>query len=109
MYEEKSFPNTYGIKKITLYKKIHCYCRLGNDWYTNQVTISFTPVNEICDYVFIDKAIEERCEKQDLLIEEMLMEVKNIILEQCPSATDIHIESYIDDSVPKNMPVKVEI
>lgn len=109
MYEDKSFKNTFGINKITLYKKIHSYCRLGGDWYTNQLTISFNPMNEIPDYIFIDKAIEEKCEKQDLLIEEVISNIYNIIKDQVPSATNIHIESYIDDSIPKNMPVKVEL
>lgn len=108
MYEEHSFPNSYGISKITLYKKIHAFCRLGGDWYTNQLTISFVPINEIPDFVYIDKAIEERCERQDLIIEEVINTIYNIIIEQCPSAKEIHIESYIDDSVPKNMFVKVE-
>ena len=108
MYEDKSFPNKYGISKITLYKKVHAYCRLGGDWYTNQLTISFVPIEEIPDFVYIDKAIEERCEQKDLIIEEVIDNIYKIILEQCPSAKDIHIESYIDDSVPKNMPVKVE-
>ncbi|MBO7697119.1 MAG: hypothetical protein J6Y28_04745 [Acholeplasmatales bacterium] len=108
MYSEYSFPNKYGISKITLTKKIHCYCRLGGDWYTNQLEISFKPGAEIPDYVYLDKAIEERCEKQDLIIEEVINNISNIILEQCPSATDLHITSYVDDSVPKNMFVKVE-
>ena len=109
MYEDASFKNKYKISKITLHKKVHAYCRLGGDWYTNQLLISFTPVEEIPDFVFIDKAIEERCEKQDLIIEEVLYTIYNIIKEQCPSAEDIHIESYVDDSVPKNMQVRVEI
>lgn len=109
MYEDTSFKNKYNISKITLYKKIHAYCRLGGDWYTNNITISFTPIEEIPDFVFIDKAIEERCEKQDLIIEEVLYTIYKIIQEQCPSAEDIHIESYVDDSVPKNMQVRVEI
>lgn len=68
MYETTNFPNSYGITKITLYKKVHAFCRLGGDWYTNQLTISFTPVDEIPDYVYIDKAIEENCEQKDLII-----------------------------------------
>ena len=108
-YADKSFENIYGISRITLYKKIHCFCRLGGDWYTNQVTISFTPHDEICDYVYIDQAIEERYERGDYIIEEVLAGIRDIILEQCPSASDIYIVSYIDDSVPKNMPVKVEL
>ena len=108
MYQEHSFENKYGINKITLTKKIHCYCRLGGDWYTNQLEISFTPVNEIPDYVYLDRAIEERCEQKDLIIEEVINEISTIIKDQCPSATAIHVSSYVDDSVPKNMQVKVE-
>ena len=108
MYEDKSFKNEFGINRITLYKKIHAYCRLGGDWYTNQLTISFSPVEELPDYIYLDKAFEERCEQKDLLIEEVINEIYNILKEQMPSVKDIHIESYIDDSVPKNMFVKVE-
>lgn len=108
-YNDKSFPNIYNLSKITLYKKIHCYCRLGGDVYTNQLTITFKPNKEVCDYVYIDKAIEDRFEQSDSIIEEVLKGILEIILDQCPSATNIHIESYIDDSVPKNMPVRVEV
>lgn len=108
MYEDKSFTNIYGVNKITLYKKVHCYCRLGGDWYTNQLTIEFVPGKEIPDYVFIDQAIEERFERSDSIIEEVVNGIAEIIKEQCPSATNVHITSYIDDSVPKNMQVKVE-
>lgn len=108
MNKNNSFPNNYGISKITLIKKVHAYCRLGNDWYTNQLVISFTPDKEIPDYVYIDRAIEEQCEKQDLLIEEVIDKIYKIIKEQAPSSKDIHISSYVDDSVPKNMQVKVE-
>ena len=55
------------------------------------------------------KAIEERFEQSDSIIEEVLKGIVEIIRNQCPGATSIHVESYIDDSVPKNMPVKVEI
>ena len=108
MYQDKSFKNDYQIRRITLYKKIHCYCRLGGDWYTNQLTISFVPNDMIPDYVYIDKAIEDRCERQDLLIEEVIKIIIDIIREQCPNAYDIKVKSYIDDSVPKNMYVEVE-
>ena len=108
MYQEHSFENKYGISRITLIKKIHCYCRLGGDWYTNQLQIVFNPGDEIPDYVYLDKAIEESCERQDLIIEEVIDKIYHIIKDQCPSCYDIHISSYVDDSVPKNMFVKVE-
>ena len=36
-YSSKSFPNSYGITKVTIEKKVHTYCRLGGDVYTNQI------------------------------------------------------------------------
>ena len=108
-YSEHSFPNSYGITKVTINKKVHTYCRLGGDVYTNQITAWFNPGETMCDYVYIDKAIEECFEQSDSIIEEVLAGIVKIIKNQCPQATKIHVESYIDDSVPKNMPVKVEI
>lgn len=108
-YSGYSFPNGYGLTKITINKKIHTYCRLGGDVYTNQITAYFNPGSMVCDYVYLDKAIEERFEQTDSIIEEVLAGIVEIIKNQCPGATNIHVESYIDDSVPKNMPVKVEI
>ena len=108
-YSNKSLPNKYGINRITVSKMIHTYCRLGGDNYTNQLIISFNPGDKIPDYVFLDKAIEERFEQSDSIIEEVLSGVVEIIKNQCPTATKIHVSSLVDDSVPKNMPVKVEI
>lgn len=108
-YFEHSFKNEYGLTKITIDKKIHTYCRLGGDVYTNQIKASFNPGDMVCDYVYLDKAIEDRFEQSDSIIEEVLAGIVEIIKNQCPNATNIHVESYIDDSVPKNMPVKVEI
>lgn len=108
-YREYSFENTFGISKVTIEKKVHTYCRLGGDVYTNQIKAWFNPGNIMCDYVYIDKAIEECFEQTDSIIEEVLQGIVKIIKNQCPGATNIHVESYIDDSVPKNMPVKVEI
>jgi hypothetical protein len=108
-YSKYSFPNEYGLTKITIDKKVHTYCRLGGDVYTNQIKAYFNPGDMVCDYVYLDKAIEERFEQSDSIIEEVLAGIVEIIKNQCPNATNIHVESYIDDSVPKNMPVKVEI
>lgn len=108
-YTHHSFPNTYGISKVNFAKKIHTYCRLGGDVYTNKISGSFTPGKLMCDYVYLDKAIEERFEQTDSIIEEVLAGIVEIIKDQCPGATNIHVESEIDDSVPKNMPLIVEI
>ena len=108
-YSSHSILNMYHISKITIEKKVHCYCRLGGDVYTNNIVASFDPGDRICDYVYLDKAIEDTYEATDSLIEEVVNGIVYIILAQCPEATNIHVESTVTDSVPKNMPVKVEI
>lgn len=37
------FENKQNIGKITLFKKLHNYCSLGKDWYTNNLTIIIQP------------------------------------------------------------------
>ena len=108
-YREHSFPNTYGVSKVTFDKKVHTFCRLGGDVYTNKIRAWFTPGDVMCDYVYLDKAIEERFEQSDSIIEEVLSGIVEIIKDQCPNATNIHVEAYIDDSVPKDMPLWVEV
>lgn len=108
MENKNTMENNLGITQITLNKKIHAFCRLGKDWYTNQLTISFTPVNEIPDYVVLDKMIEAACEQRDLIIEEVVAKVYSIIETLAPSAKDIYVASYVDDSIPKAVQVKVE-
>ena len=78
-YYDKSFPNSYGLTKITINKKVHTYCRLGGDVYTNQITASFNPGSMVCDYVYLDKAIEDRFEQSDSIIEEVLAGIVEII------------------------------
>ena len=108
-YVNNSFENTYNISKVNFKKKVHTYCRLGGDVYTNQISASFNPGKVMCDYVYLDKAIEERFEQSDSIIEEVLAGIVEIIKDQCPYATNIHVESFINDSVPKDMSLVVEI
>ena len=108
-YREHSFPNTYGVSKVTFDKNIHTYCRLGGDVYTNKVRAWFNPGDTMCDYVYLDKAIEERFEQSDSIIEEVLQGIVEIIKDQCPNATNIHVESFINDSNPKDFPLLVEV
>ena len=108
-YKEHSFPNTYGVSKVTFQKKVHTYCRLGGDVYTNQITASFNPNHTMCDYVYLEKAIVDRFEQSDSIIEEVLQGIVEIIKDQCPEATNIHVESFINDSVPQDFPLVVEV
>ena len=108
-YVEHSFPNIYNVTRVTFEKRIHTFCRLGGDVYTNNITASFSPNQTMCDYVYLNKAIEDRFEQSDSIIEEVLAGIVEIIKDQCPQATNIHVSSTVNDSVPKDMPVLVEV
>ena len=108
-YSKHSFSNTYGLTNISFDKKIHTYCRLGGDVYTNNLHVSFNPGNMVPDYVYLNKAIVERFEKTDSIIEEVLAGVVEIIKNQCPNASDIVVSSFVNDSVPQDMPLTVTV
>lgn len=106
-YSSFSFPNNYGDLEIEVKKKVHTYCRLGGDVYTNNLTIRFLLGETQCDFVYLDKAIEERFEQSDSIIEEVIHGVFEIVKNQCPDVKEVLIISEVTDSVPKDMPVKI--
>ena len=104
--KEHVLENKQKIGKITLWKKIHCYCPLGDDWYTHQLKIEFEPVDEFPDYIYIEKKIMELYEKKDYIIEDVVSGIYDIIADFCPSAKNIHVTSYVDDA--QHLTVQVE-
>lgn len=95
--------NIQGITKITFMEKIHNYCSLGNDWYSNNLTIELEPNENIPDYVKVGKKIKA-LEEHNLIIEDVIMAVPKIIEEYKPKS--YRIVSEVNDAT--HMPVKVE-
>lgn len=92
---------------VTVNKKVHTYCRLGGDIYTNQLTIKYRTGEHQLDFVYLDKAIDDMLEKTDSIIEEVLESVLEIVKNQLIDAEYICVTAKITDSVPKDMPVEV--
>lgn len=94
---------------VTVNKKVHTYCRLGGDIYTNQLTIKYKTGTHQLDFVYLDKAIDGMLEKTDSIIEEVLESVLEIVKNQLIDAEYICVTAKITDSVPKDMPVEVKL
>lgn len=97
------FINEQKINKITLFKKIHNFCPMGDDWYTNQLTIEIEPGTCIPDYIEIEQQLNE-LESKSLIVEDVVNKI-SLILQQY-EIKSAHIISEVDDAV--HLKVRVE-
>lgn len=97
------FENKYNIKTIKMYKKIHNLCTIGQDWFTNDIEIVFTPDKIIPDYIEVDNAIQE-LEAKELVIEEVVNNILEMLKEYQPKY--ISVKSKVNDAM--HLPVEVE-
>ena len=97
------FENAQQITKITLFKKVHAFCPLGNDWYTNNLTIIIEPGPYIPDYIEIEAEIQ-KLEGQNLIIEDIVDSISNILKEY--EVKSANIISEVDDAT--HLKVRVE-
>lgn len=97
------FENKQGITGIELEKVIHNYCPLGEDWYTNNVSIQVIPGDVIPDYIEIDREIENKIEGKTLSIEDVVSLVSETFMEYKPKY--INVVSDVQDA--KHLHVKV--
>lgn len=97
--------NTYGIKKITIKAKAHCYCPLGSDYYTNNFEIIIEPNNNIPDYCDVDAFIKNEIEGKSLIIESAIQKIKEFIeAEYKPNS--ITVCSTVADAVHSEVTVQ---
>lgn len=96
------FENKQGITCITMEKKIHNFCTIGQDWYTNDIDISIEPDKVIPDYIEIDKSLNE-LEGKELIIEDVVASVVDILKEYEPLSIEVY--SRVEDAT--HLPVTV--
>lgn len=97
------FENKQNISNITLFKKLHNFCPLGDDWYTNNLTIIMQPGEIIPDYIEIESEIS-KLESKSLVIEDVVSSIFEIINQYNPKK--IKVISEVDDAT--HLKVKVE-
>ena len=98
-----SFANSQGITQIKFTHDIQCFCPLGNDWYTNHVTVEFEPTSIIPDYCEIDD-FTRSLGGESLIIEDVVNTIYDY-MNKSYKPNMLRVTSYVDDA--KHMPVTV--
>lgn len=92
-----SFNNTMNITQITFYRKTRNFCPLGNDWYTNNFTVTFGKFHQVPDYCDIETQIEERIAEKALSLEDAVATLFDIVDAYNPK--QLVVKSFSDDAV----------
>ena len=64
--------NKQGITRICYRPNVHCFCPLGKDWYTNEMTIEFVVGDYYPDYCDVEKWLNENIRGRSLIIEDVV-------------------------------------
>lgn len=86
--------NAQNIEKITMYPRAQTKCRIGGDWYTNDLEIEFTPDGAYPDYMDVNKWVMENIDGKDLNIEEVVS-IIYAYLQDTYKPKKLHIVNYI--------------
>lgn len=98
-----AFQNTQGITQITFTHRTNNWCPLGNDFYTNQFTVTLVPGEIIPDYVEIQQEVGEKINHVPLSLEDAVALMFDIVDAYNPK--ELTVKSYGDDAV--HFPVEV--
>ncbi len=97
------FENVQGITEISFTQNVQCFCPLGNDWYTNQLSVTMIPDKIIPDYCDVDDFIRSLSGKE-LIIEDVIKQVFDYIKKEY-NPKSIKVQSQVNDA--KHLPVCV--
>ncbi len=89
--------NEHKIDKITIYRNAHTKCKLGDDWYTTEVTITMFPDKEIPDYRDVDKHFATNIDGQHMTIEDVISSVIEFIMKDYQPYS-VTIDALVQDS-----------
>lgn len=89
--------NNFNIGEIVIYQKAHCYCQLGEDWYTNNFRIEIKVDKKIPDYCEVDKFIKNKIENAHLIIEEACKAVLDYFINEL-NPLQVVVESTVEDA-----------
>lgn len=97
--------NKQGISMIVMKPKAHCFCPLGNDWYTNELEITMGVGDCFPDYCDIEKFLDENVREKSLIIEDVVSMVYEYINNEY-NPKDLTVMSEVND-VTSHSPVIV--
>lgn len=97
--------NKQGITEIIMTPSVICKCAIGQDWYTNNFTITFVPKNHYPDYMEVDEWLNENLRGRELNIEDAVEQMGKYLLRYEPLS--LTVETEVKD-VLTHFPVKVK-
>ena len=87
--------NDAQISKITFQMRVHSFCAIGKDHFTNNIEVTIVPNRLIPDYTVLEKRIKE-LEGQENNVEAVVAKVFNIVNEVKPHF--LTVTSCVDDA-----------
>lgn len=87
-------PNTQSIKKIVMKPLAFTKCEIGQDWYRNDLTITFIPDKCYPDYMQVEDWIMQNIDGQIMNIEDVVKQVRDF-LQQEYSPKELQVESKV--------------
>jgi hypothetical protein len=95
--------NTQKIAKVKFSKIAHCFCPLGNDWYTCNVDAEVYLGEELIDFLDIDAYFRDEIESKSLIVEDVVAKTAEFIDRY--NVNDYSISAKTSDAV--HCPVEV--
>lgn len=71
--------NTQKITKVKFAKIAHCFCPIGNDWYTCNVDAEVNLGEELIDFLDIDAYFRDEIESKHLIVEDVVAKTAEFI------------------------------
>lgn len=99
------FENTYNVYSIENKHVVRCYCPLGNDNYTANITVTVTSPKYLVDYLDSDRFIG-LLNAQELIIEDLADKIAQYFKEETQAA-DVVVAAYVEDAT--HSPVEVTV
>lgn len=96
--------NKQEISMIEFTMKAHCFCSIGNDWYTNNFRVTFVPGEMIPDYIDIHEMVQTGIEGERLSVEEATAYMYDLMAKYEPE--NLIVSSLADDA-ETHFPVRV--
>lgn len=100
------FKNKQGVSEIEMTGKTHCFCPMGDDYYTAEVRIYVFQPKTIPDYCDVTAYLEE-LDGKNLIIEDLCKKVFRFISKQVGKKHGITVEVKVDDA--RHLPASVTI
>ncbi len=100
------FENKQGITEINMYQNIQAYCPLGDEYYTNEVSMHMTGMKVIPDYCDLDKFLRGLAGSK-MIIEDVVATIFDKLDKDC-QPEHLVVTSLVHDAIHLDVTVSKE-